>query len=178
MSFGGSGEVTYGFGLLQSLNTLGLPTNLGLLNETEHMELKRQVIHLVEEMYAVAVQYLGEECARDIWQQVARGKHGRPTGTANAKLDELLLDTYDRLVSGRDAKGIKSAPREVAKVMKRKFSKLFQATAPSVERHLRRLLKNRDRDRAAKADADRKLTAEMIAALIAANLRTTACPSD
>jgi hypothetical protein len=155
MSFGGGGRAN-GFSpsLLQSFDPLGLPTNLGLLTEEEREERTAQTLRLAEVAHANLVRDFGEKRAQAEWRKLARRRPGR---RRKAEQDQLLLAEYDSLVAGKTAEEIKSAPRTVAGIVKRKRAKLFHATIQSVERRLRRALAARDRARAAKAEADRRM---------------------
>jgi hypothetical protein len=152
MGIGGGGKPNgFSVGLLQSFDPLGLPTNSALLSEDERQERTAQNLNLAEVAYANLVRDLGEKGAQAEWRKLARRRQGRGR---DAERGQLLLAEYDSFVSGKTEKEIKSAPSAVAELVKRKHAKSFLATIPSIERRLRRLLEDRDRDRAAKAEAD------------------------
>ena len=131
--------------------------------EAQQIDRMASVIGLIREVFSVAVVHLGEKYARDLWRRTAKGKPGRPKGKKEPELDELLRQIYDRLAPGKDAKGKKALPREVAALVKDKIPKDFPATVGAIQARLRRLLKARDREIAARAEVDRKLAAEMLA---------------
>jgi hypothetical protein len=167
MNFG-VGNPAYGIGLLQSFDKFGLPSNLDLLSDTQLKRLEADVYNLIDELYTVAVKRLGEERARDAYQRTALRKRGRPSGSANPERDQWLLDQYDTFVSGKGTNEIKSAPREVATIAKDEASDWFPAEVPSVEHHLRGLLKVRERERAAKAAEQERIDAMISEALFRA----------
>ena len=155
MIAGGNGKANgFGAGLLQSFDPLGLPTNSALLSEEERQERSAQTLNRAGVAYANLVRDLGEKGAQAEWRKLGRRRQGR---RKDPERDQLLLAEYDRFVSGKTAKEIKSALSAVAGIVKRKHAKLFPATIPSIGTRLRRVLEDRDHDRAAEAEADRRM---------------------
>ena len=158
------------FGTLAALGTalatvdkFGLPLKWQLSGETPEQRLERvvAVIGVVREVYFTAISHLGIDPARAVWKETAKGKAGRPKGRRNPQLDDVMLQVYDSFITSEPKKN-KSAPREASNSLKRVAPDLFPATVGSLEQHLRRLIKDRNRDRAESSEANRRLAIAML----------------
>ncbi len=141
------------------VDRFALPRHWSFLGEANQQQIgcEKSVIALIGEVFAIARRYLGPDRARDIWRKAAEGKPGRPKGRRRSPGEHaMLLDLYDTLSEGRDERSRKSLPRVMATDLKRTSPDKFLATVGSIETRIRRLLTNREQDRAAKCKAERE----------------------
>lgn len=171
-SFGNSAAGNPGrFGVLSNLglpkyDKFGLPL-IWTAAETELEKADRfmAVMTLLREVYDSAVYQLDAKLAEFVWKQTIKGrvksKVGRPKGRRkNPAQDAELLRLYDAWCSQVDEKKQGSIPRLLAKELKADRPKEFPSIVSSIETRIRRLIRERENERAARMEADRKWVAK------------------
>jgi hypothetical protein len=104
---------------------------------------KAKIVETMNRLFEAAVNHLGEDEAHQLWQQVGSRKRGRPSRPSKPKDDAFLLDLYDAVV--RQVGSRPDAPRKIAVYCYESEKKRFghRGGADTIEKHLRRLLKER-----------------------------------
>lgn len=99
---------------------------------------------LIRGVYYLAVHHLGPTEARAAWEAAAKARPGRRKGTSNASRDAELLKLYDSALPTLPEKMRRSLPRYIALFLKETDGQTYFATPASIEKLLRRLLKQRE----------------------------------
>jgi hypothetical protein len=124
----------------------------GLLIETdeERTRWRADARKYLRACYREAEQRLGEDEARTLFTgAVTRRKRGQQKGKTRGRLlpdlRAVLLEAYDNFAATiRDKKRSGTIPRELARQFSAEGPQYGQST-PAIERHIRRLLKERER---------------------------------
>jgi hypothetical protein len=147
---------------MRRYDKFGLPLTWGVLEtEEERAERTDRIGVLLREVYETAVCHLGPQLAKEAWRSVIRGTAGRPKGRRMNKPDAILLAMYDAAMPLTAEKRRSSLPRLIAERAKEQKPQDYPISVGSIESRLRRLLKSREAERAATAEAYRYLATAM-----------------
>lgn len=88
-----------------------------------------------------------EEAARRIWAGIAKRPRGAPKGSRRPHRDRQLLELYDKGSKVADQKELARWPRRIGLLCDTCERGQWGASAEAVTKHVRRLVRKRDRDR-------------------------------
>ena len=99
---------------------------------------------------------VGDKEARRLWKDAAKKPHGKPKGSTRPEQDEMLLGVYDRLVALPERLDpIESLPRVVGQLAHEHAPGQYGSSANAIAARLRRRLKERDEETAARSRLSR-----------------------
>ena len=101
---------------------------------------------MLQNVFATVARYFGERETRELFHSVSKGKPARPRKLHLSASDRELLAIYDARVQRLTPHQVRALPREVATERATNMR-----PAGATEKHLRRLLKQREADQAAEA---------------------------
>lgn len=145
-----------GFPPIPTTDEFGIPYPLGTLltPETDEQRAARETAArgVIQRVFIAAVRNLGEDEARRIWAEAAKKKRGAPRGPRNPEKDQRLLQVYDDVIARGDIIPPESLPRRLAEAALGSDGGIFGNSVAAIEKHIRRLLARREKQRAQERD--------------------------
>ena len=94
---------------------------------------------------------VGDKEARRLMVAAAKKPHGKPKGSTRPEQDEMLLYIYDRIAASPERlEPIKSLPRVLGRIAHENAPGQYGLSADAIAARLRRRLKERDEETAAR----------------------------
>ena len=125
----------------------GLPTNWSALSDIAAPGRKDAVAELVRDVFDTAVRHLGEQAARELFQQTCQptaGQKGRPKKLELSESDRGWLAIYDARAHGLTRSQREALPRRLATERFRVGRTDIDGAIEKFEKQIRRALRARD----------------------------------
>jgi hypothetical protein len=106
--------------------------------------------HAMLRLFRFAIACFGEADARQMWTAVAKSPRGAPKGSRDPQKDQFLLALYDKGTGeGSSRKALGRWPRRVGLLLDAAEPGRYGASPAAIEKHVRRLVRERDKQRRA-----------------------------